>query len=68
MIYDINDRSTYARFNITGASTDASGYVKLAVTHVASNNTFSAADELSVHFSRLSLIHISEPTRRRGMG
>ena len=23
MIYDINDRSTYARFNITGASTDA---------------------------------------------
>ena len=52
MIYDINDRSTYARFNITGASTDASGYVKLAVTHVASNNTFSAADELSVHFSR----------------
>jgi len=52
MIYDINDRSTYARFNITGASTDASGYVKLTVTHVASNNTFSAADELSVHFSR----------------
>ena len=52
MIYDINDRSTYARFNITGASTDASGYVKLAVTHVASNNAFSAADELSVHFSR----------------
>ena len=52
MIYDINDSSTYARFNITGASTDASGYVKLTVTHVASNNTFSAADELSVHFSR----------------
>ena len=52
MIYDINDRSTYARFNITGSSTDASGYNKLAVTHVASNNTFSAADELSVHFSR----------------
>ena len=52
MIYDINDRSTYARFNITGASTDASGYVKLAVTHLASNNTFNDADELSVHFSR----------------
>jgi hypothetical protein len=51
-IVDINDSSTYARFNITGASTDASGYNKLAVTHVASNNTFSAADELSVHFSR----------------
>jgi hypothetical protein len=52
MIYDINDRSTYARFKITGASTDASGYVKLAVGHLASNNTFSAADELSVHFTR----------------
>jgi len=51
-IVDINDSSTYVRFNITGASTDASGYNKLAVTHVASNNTFSAADELSVHFSR----------------
>ena len=51
MIYDINDRSTYARFKITGASTDASGYNKLAVTHLASNNTFSAADELSVHFT-----------------
>ena len=51
-IVDINDSSTYARFNITGASTDASGYNKLAVTHVASNNTFSADDELSVHFSR----------------
>ena len=52
MIYDINDRSTYARFKITGASTDASGYVKLAVAHLASNNTFSAADELSITFVR----------------
>ena len=52
MIYDINDRSTYARFKITGASTDASGYVKLAVAHLASNNTFSASDELSITFVR----------------
>ena len=51
-IVDINDSSTYARFSITGSSTDASGYNKLAVTHIASNNTFSAADELSVHFTR----------------
>ena len=51
-IVDINDSSTYARFSITGAATDASGYNKLAVTHLASNNTFSAADELSVHFTR----------------
>jgi hypothetical protein len=51
MIYDINDRSTYARFKITGSTTDASGYLKLAVGHLNSNNTFSAADELSVHFT-----------------
>jgi len=51
-IVDINDSTTYARFSITGSSTDASGYNKLAVTHLASNNTFSAADELSVHFTR----------------
>jgi len=52
MIYDINDRSTYARFKITGASTDDNGFVKLAVAHLASNNTFSAADELSITFVR----------------
>ena len=51
-IVDINDHTTYARFSITGSSTDASGYNKLAVTHIASNNTFSAADSLSVHFTR----------------
>ena len=51
-IVDINDSSTYARFSITGSSTDASGYNKLAVTHIASNNTFSAADSLAVHFTR----------------
>jgi hypothetical protein len=51
-IVDINDSSTYARFSVTGSATDASGYNKLAVTHLASNNTFSAADELSVHFTR----------------
>jgi len=52
MIYDIKDRSTYARFKITGSSTDASGYVGLAVAHLASNNTFSTDDELSVTFVR----------------
>ena len=48
---DINDKTTYAKFKVTGAATDASGYNKLTVTHVVSNNTFSAADELSVHFT-----------------
>jgi hypothetical protein len=50
-IVDINDKTTYAKFKINGAATDASGYNKLAVSHVVSNNTFSAADELSVHFT-----------------
>ena len=48
---DINDKTTFAKFKVTGAATDASGYNKLTVTHVVSNNTFSAADELSVHFT-----------------
>ena len=38
---DINDKTTYAKFKVTGAATDASGYNKLTVTHVVSNNTFS---------------------------
>jgi hypothetical protein len=54
-IVDINDRSTYARFKVTAAVTDASGYNKITVVHLASNNTFSAADELSVHFTRTGL-------------
>ena len=52
---DRDDPTTYARFKITGASTDASGYVKLAVAHLSSNNTFSAADRLSVHFTMTGL-------------
>jgi len=51
-IVDINDATTYARFSITGSSTDGSGFNTLVVTHIASNNTFSAADSLSVHFTR----------------
>jgi len=54
-IVDINDNSTYARFKITAAVTDASGYNKITVAHLASNNTFSAADELSVHYTRTGL-------------
>ena len=51
-IVDINDNTTYARFKITAAVTDSSGYNKITVAHLASNNTFSAADELSVTFIR----------------
>ena len=54
-IVDINDSSTYARFKITAAVSDESGYNKITVAHLASNNTFSAADEPSVHFTRTGL-------------
>ena len=43
-IVDRADVTTYARFKITAAVTDASGYNKITVVHLASNNTFSAAD------------------------
>jgi len=51
-IVDINDSTTYARFKITAAVDDETGYNKITVVHLASNNTFSADDELSVHFTR----------------
>ena len=51
-IVDINDSTTYARFKVTAAASDESGFNELTVVHLASNNTFSAADELSVHFSQ----------------
>tara|TARA_R110000851_G_scaffold4246_6_gene17398 strand:+ start:887 stop:3793 length:2907 start_codon:yes stop_codon:yes gene_type:complete len=54
-IVDTNDPATYARFKITAAVTDASGYNKITVVHLASNNTFSAADNLSVHFTGVGL-------------
>ncbi len=43
--------ATYAIFKISGASTDASGYVKLAVAHLDSNSTFSNADAVAIEFS-----------------
>ena len=54
-IVDINDSSTYARFKITAAVDDETGYNKITVVHLASNNTFSADDELSVHFTGVGL-------------
>ena len=42
--------STYALFKVTGI-TVASGYDKVAVTHVASNGTFSNSDGITVDFS-----------------
>jgi hypothetical protein len=42
----------FAEYAITGASTDNSGWTQLAVTHTASNGSFSAADVLVVSFTR----------------
>ena len=43
--------ATYATFKVTGAITDASGYTKVAVTHLTSSGSFSNNDGVSVHFS-----------------
>ena len=43
--------STYALFKVSGAVTNASGYSKVAVTHVVSNGTFSNGDGITVQFS-----------------
>jgi len=43
--------ATFALFKVTGAVTDASGYSKVPVTHLASNGTFSNSDGIRVDFS-----------------
>jgi len=60
--------STFAFFKVTGAVTDASGYTKVPVTHVASNGTFSNSDGITVQFSysgadasSLDLVNDSSP-------
>ena len=42
----------FAIYNITGASTDNTTWLQLAVTHVSSSGSFAAADALSVQFDR----------------
>ena len=44
--------SVYAIWNITGASTDASGYSKLALTYVTGTGSFSDTDNVVLHFTR----------------
>ena len=44
--------SVYAIWNITGASTDASGYSKLALTYVTGTGSFSDTDPIALHFTR----------------
>ncbi len=44
--------ANFAIFKVSGASTDATGYVKLAVTHVSSSGSFSDTDPIAVEFNR----------------
>lgn len=44
--------ATFAIYNVTGALTDNTTWLQLAVTYVTGNGTFTAADVLYVQFSR----------------
>lgn len=52
LIRKIGTPATYAVFAITAAVTDNTTWEQVTVTHVSSNGTFAAADQLSVQFSR----------------
>ena len=60
-------QQNFATYKISGASTDASGYVKLAVTHVVSNGSFSNSDAVLVSFTRTGNAgSLSDPMTTRG--
>jgi hypothetical protein len=52
IIRKLSAPSTFAIYEITGASTDSAGWVQFVVTHRASNGTFTAADACAVEFFR----------------
>ena len=60
-------QQNFATYKISGASTDASGYVKLAVTHVVSNGSFSNSDAVLVSFTRTGNAgSLADPMTTRG--
>ena len=60
-------QQNFATYKISGASTDASGYVKLAVTHVVSNGSFSNSDAVLVSFVRTGNAgSLDDPMTTRG--
>ena len=60
-------QQNFATYKISGASTDASGFVKLAVTHVVSNGSFSNSDAVLVSFVRTGNAgSLSDPMTTRG--
>jgi hypothetical protein len=52
LIRSIATPATFAIYDITGASTDSSGWVQFVVTHVVSGGTMVAADPCGVEFYR----------------
>jgi len=59
--------ANYAIYKLSGASTDASGYVKLAVTHVDSNGSFADTDAVAIEFTRSGNAgSLSDPMTTRG--
>ena len=60
-------QQNFATYKISGASTNASGYVKLAVTHVVSNGSFSNSDAVLVSFVRTGNAgSLADPMTTRG--
>lgn len=51
-IQKMSDPAIWALFNVTGVVTSASTYSKIAVTYVTGAGSFSADDQVSVHFTR----------------
>ena len=60
-IIKLSAPANFAIYTISGASTDASGYVKLAVTHVDSNGSFSNADAIAISFTRSGNVGATGP-------
>ena len=59
--------ANYAIYKLSGTSTDASGYVKLAVTHVDSNGSFADSDAVAIEFTRSGNAgSLSDPMTTRG--
>jgi hypothetical protein len=60
-------QQNFATYKISGASTDASGYVKLAVTHLVSNGSLSNSDAVLVSFVRTGNAgSLADPMTTRG--
>ena len=65
-IFKLDDSTKFAHFKINAANTNASGYTKINVTHIASNSTFSNADEIGISYVPASESNVAGPTGPTG--